>query len=164
MTKRQVILSPAELEAAALELVENALILAPDLPASNLAAQIMDEGDADVLEPLGRVLVVKYLVRLIGVERSKLERKKPAPQRPFPQFEHLGIWVMTPDRKRVKLEEANRTDIRERIKFLQNQQRDRMSRLAAQRQIDELQQLLAVMNKHAGQNNGITVREALDLE
>lgn len=59
--------------------------------------------------------------------------------------------------------QVSRTDVRARIN-LKEQQEDRMSRLRVQREIDELQQLLAVMNKHAAGNNGITAREALDLE
>jgi hypothetical protein len=138
-----------DLEIEVLEVVKNALILYPKLPAAQLADLVFQES-----VELGSVLLTRYLVRLINAGRREA-RAKPETEPMFPGLEHLPQRIVTPEGKRPLLAKATATEIRTYVKSLNEKHRERIA---------ELQELLKIMGKYITHNRGITPAEVARLE
>ncbi len=155
-----------DLDREAKELVSDALVLEPDSPAKNIAQRILDQCEPDFITALGRMLVARYLKRLVGVERRKVAAAQPKEQPLFPEWNALPERLTLPGGVKVGLRQAHTTELRTYLGVLQDKQRDQLAQLRITREIEQMEALLDLMGKYAGRYHGITVAEvaALQLE
>jgi len=136
--------------------VRDALIVHPDEPAGLLAAQLADELETEIERDLSRHLVMAFFLRLIRKERVKVRNSARA-QMLLPGFEHLPLRIEV-FRKRVPLGAATTRQVREFVRLLVREHRNR---LKTDPVLNQARALLALMEKHARSNERITVDEVL---
>lgn len=147
-----------EILARAIELVRNAIILAPDLPSHALAAQVIEEADHELLSPLGTGLVQTFFVRLIYQERARIARQA---QLKLPGFEELPLRISTPEGGRPLLERSRITQVRGYLVVLKKRHHER---LRNDPKIALVEALIKRMLKYTRKHPGITVGEIVKLE
>jgi hypothetical protein len=158
MRKQVVQRSLEDLQKEALEFTTNWLILEPELPAEMLADRIVSEAEPELLQPLGRVLLVRHFAGLVKSVRTQQRATKPKPAPLFPEWEALPARIITPA-GRVSLKAANVTQLRAYLKVLQERQAERMEGSKLQRRIEQVEALIGLMREHAGAKHGITAAE-----
>jgi hypothetical protein len=148
-------MSTKDLDRAVVELVQNGNILESDAPAPILAEKLLHEADPVVIAELGQSLMITHFARLIRAERRKgaLQRHEQ-----FTLFEHLPLRIWISENKRVKLEAATYTALRQYHRFLNRHHRNR------KREDPKLAETKALMERVRKANQrGITVGEVLGL-
>lgn len=105
--------------------IESLTILEPKLPAHGIAAQAIQEAEPELVSELSGHLLLSFAIRLVRIERAKQSRERHE-QLSLPGFEHLPERITVTDKKRVYIQEATYTDLREYVRRLSNRYRDRM--------------------------------------
>jgi hypothetical protein len=142
------------LEKESLELVRNAIILHPDLPAIQLSENLVNGAEKSFLAELNRALAIRHFAQMIQSERRKTKEAS-APQPSLFGMDELPRRIITPEGKRPLLKAATTTQIRAYVKTLNAKHRERIA---------QLQSVLKIMGKYARKNRGITASEAAQLE
>jgi hypothetical protein len=151
----QVARSQKDLEAAAVDQVETAIILHPNWPAAKIAEWVWENPPADdSLIPLAKTMLIRYL---IAAAKSQRRKANPRPEQPplFPGIDNLPRRIVTAEGKRPLLAKSTATQIREYVKSLNAKHRDR---------IEGLQTLLAIMGKYTPKNRKLTAQAVASLE
>jgi hypothetical protein len=92
----------------AAEHAENTLILHPDLPIAQVAAEAVKTQDAELREELSEILFREHYIKLVRAARRKQASPK---EKPLPGFEHLPSKIQ--GRRKVKpIELATYWDMR----------------------------------------------------
>jgi hypothetical protein len=149
-------------EAEILDLVRNEIILKPDVASNTIAKelweQIGEQIDTEYLiTELTRLLVRRYLVKIIMAERRKARPKREI----LPLFAHLELPVpqriATAEGKRPLLAKSTATDIRAYVKTLNSRHREKVAGLQA---------VLEIMERYLRRDNrrGMTAGEVARLD
>lgn len=156
MAKAPPTMSIADLERRASELLQNALILHPDVPSKFLADEIVSEADAVFVREFGRYLMTGFFNRGIHNGRAK-QRHSRMPE----EFRHLPLVFRIPGRKSVRFEHAMHTDV-QRYYFYLGKQLDGRKKTDLRRA--EAKLLMDRMRAPSRKNKGITTSEVLKLD
>ena len=141
------------LETEAFELIENGVILHPDLPASQLAEILADEADPQFYTELARLLVLRHLRRGIKAERAK--HRQPVETPPlFEGLDHLPQRI-TVNGKRHAFATSTITELRAYIKTLNKRHQERIA---------EIQAVIDLMEKYSKTRRKLTVRKVAEFE
>jgi hypothetical protein len=146
MVKTAISRSAEALETETGELVENGVILHPDLPAAPLAEILLEEAEPGLLRELGRALTIRHLIRAIRAER--LRGRKPIESAPlFAGLNHLPRTI-TLDGKRRVFAKANRTQLRAYLTSLHARHKDRIA---------DIEAVLKLMEQYAAGERNVNV-------
>jgi len=149
-------MSTGDLEALIAGLVENELILNPDIVPATGAARIVDGMDSTTYAELSRgVLLDLFGSKLRAARRKEIRTGRPK----LPGFEHLPVWIIGKRGRRIRLLKANPTDLRDYKKLLSQKHK---AHKADNPKFAELDKLLDAMRKQPD-NRGITVAEVLGI-
>ncbi len=148
-----------DLDREAKELVSDALILEPDSPAKNIAQRILDQCEVEFLEALGRMLVARYLKRLVGVARRKIAAAQPKEPLLFPEWNALPERIPISDGVKAPLRNANISQLRAYLRTLELKQAEQTAALRVTREIEQVLALIDLMGRYAARSHGITAGE-----
>jgi hypothetical protein len=151
-------MSQDQLTKTALDLIDNGLILNPELPAEILANQLIDEAEDTFREEYGHALLVIAFARMIRADRMKRARI----QRPA-GYEHLPLWIRLYNGKRVRLDRATRKHVKEFCKIRRGKLKTRGTEDVILCEGEDLEQKLGKAATKQ-KRRGITAGELLGFE
>ena len=140
------------------DVVANAVILNPTMPAVQLARYLAQHAEPELATSLNEILAYDFYTREIRKERRK---QSTAAQPMFPGFDLIPATLPTADHKRVGLMDANYSDIRAYCWYLAKQ---RSQQARNDPKLKQARALKEKMRRYAVNEKGITVRQVLALE
>lgn len=149
----------ADLDTQVLEIINNELVLEPELPAFKLAERAIEHAEPELIADLGRVLLLAHFTRLVRIERGKQARER-RKQMLLPGFEHLPLTLRLRNGKRVPLRMATYSDVRAYYRKLSTKYD---SRRRDDPKLSEAKRLLERMRRQNAKHRGVHVAEALNL-
>lgn len=138
-------------------IIENALIVNPTMPATELAQLLFQHSEPEFQESLNAVLCQEFYARNI----RSIRRKQAAADREqfkLPGFEHLPLKIPGPKGLPIQLLDANVSTVKQYYWSLMGKYSDRKR---ADPKIKEAKALWQAMKKGAEHEQGITVRQVL---
>jgi len=151
--------SVLELDRTAAELIENGIVLEPDLPAEILADKLIDEAEPAFIAELGRSLIVGQWTKKIRAARAA-KAVKEAQARPK-GFEHLPLRIPIYGGKKVLWYKANAKQLGQ---FCSIRSRQHGSRKKNDLALKEGRKLRDRVRKRSKLHRGITAGEVLGFE